>query len=368
LVFEVNMEEKKIVVSGIRATGKLHLGNYWGAMKNFIDLQDKYKCFYFIADWHALTTISENNISIYENSREIIVDWLSAGIDPEKCIIFRQSDVKEHSELHLILSMITPLNWLLRNPTFKEQLVELYQRKYKGQEEKMKKPQGLMEKIGGINDFNEQEAMAFNSEFTNYGFLGYPVLQTADILLYDASYVPVGQDQLPHLELAREIARRFNSFFNCKIFREPEPLLTQTPILPGLDGKKMSKSYGNTIDLDDIDDILLSKIKRMFTDPKKIRANDKGNPHGCVVFAMHKLYNPEFKKREKECMDGCIGCSKCKIDLFELMNPEMKKFKEKKDKIKNSDLPEKILKEGALKAGEVASKKMMLVNKEVKII
>lgn len=361
------MEEKKIVVSGIRPTGHLHLGNYWGAIRNFIDLQEKYKCFFFIADWHALTTSGGKIENIDENSKLIVANWLSCGLDPDKCVIFRQSDVKYHSELHLLLSMITPISWLFRNPTFKEQLLELYFRKYKGQEDKMKKSTGLMEKMASISEFSEQESNALNSEFASYGFLGYPVLQAADILLYDASYVPVGKDQLAHIELAREIARRFNSIFNTTILKEPEPLLTDTPVLPGLDGKKMSKSYGNTIELDDTDDILYGKIKKMFTDPKKIREHDPGHPEGCVVFAMHKLYNKDYKMREEECKNGKIGCGNCKKHLFELMNPELKKFKEKKAEFSKSEKVLKVLKEGAEKANAIAQEKMRLINKEVKL-
>ncbi len=359
----------KTVLSGMRPTGRLHLGNYWGALHNYIKLQNEFNCYFFIADLHSLTTSTENTSHIYENSILMIVDWLSCGIDPQKSVIFRQSAISEHSEFHLILSMITPLSWLLRNPTFKEQLLELYLRRYKGQEDKAKKAQGYLEKIAHISDFNEDELKALNSDLANYGFLGYPVLQTADILLYDADYVPVGKDQLAHIEIAREIARRFNHTFSTDILKEPQPLLTETPVLPGLDNKKMSKSYGNTIEIGENGDTLLKKIMSMFTDPNKIRANDKGNPYGCVVFAFHKIYNNSWYERETECKEGKIGCVKCKRHLFELMDPEMKKINEKQNYyLNNKKLIEDIIEHGNQKAKEKASKKFSEIVKAVKLI
>jgi tryptophanyl-tRNA synthetase len=361
------MEKKKVIVSGMRPTGKLHLGNYWGALKNYIELQDKYECYFFIADWHSLTTYSENSTSIKENTIAMVSDWLSAGLDANKCVIFRQSDVKYHAELYLLLGMITPISWLLRNPTFKEQLVELYRQKYKGQEDKMKKAEGSFAKIAENYGFTEEESMALNSELTNYGFLGYPVLQAADILLYGASHVPIGKDQLPHLELSREIARRFNHIFKTQVFIEPQAILTQSPYLPGIDSRKMSKSYKNVIELSDFGDRLEAKIKSMYTDPKKIRLNDKGNPDGCVVYAFHKLYNPESEKRAVECRSGSIGCGQCKKHLFNLMNPEMLKINENRNKY-DKDMIEKILEAGKVKANSAAKNMMEKINKEVRLI
>jgi tryptophanyl-tRNA synthetase len=360
--------EKKIIVSGMRPTGRLHLGNYWGALNNYVKLQSDYSCYFFIADLHSLTTSAGNTSNIFENSRLMIIDWLSCGIDPEKCVIFRQSDVKQHSELHLILSMITPISWVLRNPTFKEQLIELYMRKYKGQEDKTKKPEGNLEKISEIFDITGDEAKALNSEYANYGFLGYPVLQSADILLYDADFVPVGRDQLAHIEIAREIARRFNSIFNCDLLKEPEALLPDVPVLPGLDGKKMSKSYGNTIEIGENGDTLNKKIMSMFTDPKKIRANDKGNPDGCVVFAFHKIYNPDHKSVESECKEGKLGCVKCKKHLFELLNTEMIRIDERrKYYINNNKMIDEIIENGNDKAIKKAKEKMNRIFEVIKL-
>lgn len=349
----------KKVISGMRPTGRLHLGNYFGALKNFINLQNEYECYFFIADIHAYTTSYEIKEYIKENSFLMIVDWLSAGLDPNKCTIFRQSDIVEHFQLHLILSMITPISWLLRNPTFKEQLIELYEKKYKGQEDKAKKSQGITRKIVEISSIDEKIQDAFLSEIAGYGFLGYPVLQTADILLYDADYVPVGKDQLPHIELARDIASRFNRLFSVKVFKEPSPLLTDITVLPGIDGKKMSKSYGNTIEIGENGDELYRKITKMFTDPKKIRANDPGNPDGCVVFAFHKIFNKDFSSVENDCRKGNIGCVKCKQNLYELINPWMKEIDEKRRYyLSKKDYILEIISSGNIKARKKASEKI----------
>jgi tryptophanyl-tRNA synthetase len=358
----------KIIVSGMRPTGRLHLGNYWGALYNYIKLQNDYRCYFFIADLHSLTTSSDNTSHIYENSILMICDWLACGVLPDKAVIFRQSDIKEHSELHLILSMITPLSWVLRNPTFKEQLLELYSRKYKGQEDKAKKAQGHVEKMGNIFDMNEEELNALNSEYANYGFLGYPVLQSADILLYDADFVPVGKDQIAHIEITREIARRFNNIFSSKLMKEPMPLLSDNPILPGIDGKKMSKSYSNTVEIGENGESLNKKIMSMYTDPNKLRANDKGNPDGCVVFAFHKIYNPDYKQRELECREGKIGCVKCKKHLFDLLNPVMKEINEKREYyINNRKIVEDIIEKGNIEAQKKASSKITDIFKEIKL-
>ncbi len=360
--------EKKIVVSGMRPTGRIHLGNYWGALKNYIKLQDEYECYFFVADWHALTTASER-APLRENSLLMVADWLSAGLDPNKCTIFRQSDVRYHAELALMLGMITPISWLFRNPTFKEVLVEIYRQKYKGQEDKMKKSEGAMDAMASSHGFSDEENMALNSELSNYGFLGYPVLQAADILLYGASYVPIGKDQLPHLEMTREIARRFNHIYKTKVFTEPQPLFTSAAVLPGIDKRKMSKSYGNTVELSDYGSALEAKIKKMFTDPQKLRANDKGNPDGCVVFAFHKLYNPNSALRERECRDGAIGCGACKKHLYELINPEMEKMAANREKYSGKlELVEEILQEGAKKACARAALTMEKVAREAKLI
>jgi len=287
------MNRKKRILSGMRPTGKLHLGHYWGVLLNWRALQTDYDCFYMIADWHSLTTEYEDPRNISENILEIARGWLAVGLDPEKSVLFRQSKVIEHAELHLLLSMITPLSWLYRCPTYKEQLKEL-----KGK------------------------------DVHTYGFLGYPVLQAADILLYQADCVPIGEDQVPHLELSREIARRFNNFYG-RTFVEPQALLTSSPRLPGLDGRKMSKSYNNVIELFSDDKTIREKVGQMFTDPKKIRINDHGHPEGCVVFAYHRVVNKNWPDREKECRQGQVGCVACKKQLAELLMREIAPWREK---------------------------------------
>ncbi|MGB4648496.1 MAG: tryptophan--tRNA ligase, partial [Acetivibrionales bacterium] len=248
---------KKTMLSGMRPTGALHLGNYFGALENWVKLQDEYDCYYFIADWHALTTGYEDTSELKSNINSMVIDWLSAGLDPEKCTIFLQSSVKEHAELHLLFSMMTPLSWLYRCPTYKDQLAQLKDR-----------------------------------NITTYGFLGYPCLQAADILMYKAAAVPVGEDQVPHVELTREMARRFNYIFG-EVFPEPQAKLTKAKVLPGTDGRKMSKSYNNTIALSDDPDTVRKKVMSMVTDPARIRKDDPGHPEVCTVFSFHKVFNEE---------------------------------------------------------------------------
>ncbi|HBW23100.1 MAG: tryptophan--tRNA ligase [Elusimicrobia bacterium GWA2_56_46] len=357
--------DNKTVVSGMRPTGRLHLGNYWGALKNWVDLQDRYRCYFFVADWHALTTGHDKADSIPENTRLMVQDWLAAGLDPAKCVIFRQSDIKEHAELYLLLGMITPVSWLLRNPTFKEQLLELHKQKYKGQEDKVKAAEGASKKLLEAHAGEDGE-LATHSEISTYGFLGYPVLQAADILLYRADYVPIGKDQLPHLELTREIARRFNHVCGSPLFREPGALLTDAPSVPGIDGRKMSKSYGNSIELAEEPKSLDAKIKKMYTDPAKLKVDDKGHPEGCVVFAFHKLYNPAWAKREEECKAGAIGCGACKKQLFELMNKAVEEFRVRR-KVYESDPGgvDRILEAGSARARVMAAAVIKEVNKTV---
>lgn len=272
--------ERKRILSGMRPTGKLHLGNLHGALQNWIDLQEsgKYDCFYFVADWHAITSEYSSTEGIKDNIVNMMIDWLAAGLDPHKSTLFVQSAVKEHAELFLLLAMITPLAWLERNPTYKEMKSELS-----------------------------------NKDLSTFGFLGYPVLQAADIIMYKAYGVPVGVDQLPHVELTREIARRFN-FLYKEIFPVPEPLLTSVPKLLGIDGRKMSKSYDNSIYISDKGKILQQKIGSMFTDPQRMRKSDPGNPEICNVFTFHGLYSSEGKVKEidAECRKAGIGCTDCK--------------------------------------------------------
>jgi tryptophanyl-tRNA synthetase len=266
----------------MRPTGKLHLGHLVGALDNWVRLQNEYDCFFFVADWHALTTDYAETARVKQNALEMMYDMLAAGLDPEKATLFTQSHVPQHAELHLLLSMITPLGWLERVPTYKEQ------------RENIK-----------------------DKDLGTYGFLGYPVLQSADILIYRADYVPVGEDQVPHIELTREIARRFNMFYAGKrehVLPEPRPLLTSMPKLPGTDGRKMSKSYGNAILLSDPEPEIRQKLKTMVTDPARVRRTDPGNPQVCPVFSLHKIFSDQdtIAKVEQGCTTAGIGCIQCK--------------------------------------------------------
>jgi tryptophanyl-tRNA synthetase len=319
------------VLSGMRPTGRLHLGHYLGVLQNWVKFQNECECYYMSADWHALTTNYADTSTVNENTLEMVADWITAGIDPEKSVLFKQSGVFHHSELFLILSMITPLSWLRRCPTYKEQINEIK-----------------------------------NKNLSNYGFLGYPILQSADILLYKADIVPVGEDQLLHLELAREIVRRFNNFYG-NILVEPKERLTKAARVPGLDGRKMSKSYGNSILLGESDDILRNKVKNMFTDPLKIKKNNPGHPCGCVVFAFHKIFNKEYKNREAECKAGAVGCMSCKKQLMEMLSEFKKPLTDKrKDLIADKAYLEKIVEMGCQKAAETAHQTMEEIHKAMK--
>ncbi len=309
----------------MRPTGPLHIGHLLGALKNWKKLQDEgYNCFYMIADYHALSTEYASSERIKEYVLEVSLDFLISGLDPEKSTIFIQSEVYQHSELNLIFSMITPIPWLERNPVYKEQL----------------------EQIKG-------------KDLHTYGFLGYPVLQAADILIYKANYVPIGVDQLPHLELTREIARRFNHLYG-ETFPVPEPLLTETPKIPGTDGRKMSKSYGNCIYLKDEEEVIKEKVSKMFTDPKRIYKKDPGHPETCPVFAYQKIFNEKRAGEiEKECKNAKIGCTECKKELGEVLSLFLKPMREKRKEMeKDKENLWKILKKGSEKAKEVAEKTM----------
>jgi tryptophanyl-tRNA synthetase len=322
---------KHKALSGMRPTGRLHLGHFFGALSNWIQLQEECECYYMSADWHALTTDYADTSKIDENTIEMIADWITAGISPEKAVIFKQSGVPQHSELFLILGMLAPLGWLERCPTYKEQIKEIK-----------------------------------NKDLNNFGFLGYPVLMAADILLYKSDIVPVGEDQLSHLEFAREIARRFNNFYGGTLI-EPKEMLTEMAKVPGIDGRKMSKSYGNSILLGEEADGIKEKVKNMFTDPAKIKKDDPGHPGGCVVFAFHKTLNPDFAKREEECKSGAIGCVMCKKQITEVLVEFMKPLCEKrKNLISDKAYLSNILKIGTQKACETAQKTMNEIRKALK--
>ncbi|MDR1940716.1 MAG: tryptophan--tRNA ligase [Endomicrobium sp.] len=322
---------KNRVLSAMRPTGRLHLGHYFGALKNWVQMQEEYDCYYLSADWHALTSDYADTSKIKDNTFEMVADWLTAGIDPDKCVIARQSGISAHSELFLILSMITPLGWLYRVPTYKEQLEQIT-----------------------------------NKDLNNYGFLGYPVLMAADILLYKANFVPVGEDQLAHLEFSREITRRFNNFYG-EVLVEPQAKLTKSAKVPGIDSRKMSKSYGNSVFLGEEDDSIKEKVKNMYTDPLKIKKNDPGHPDGCVVFAFHKLFNAACGQREIECKAGSVGCVLCKKELVEMLSVFMKPLVQKrKDLLGDKAYLEKVLKEGTQKACAAADETMAQVRKALK--
>jgi tryptophanyl-tRNA synthetase len=338
------------VLSGMRSTGKLHLGNYVGALANWVGMQDRYECFFCVADWHALTTDYADTSRVKENSLDVALDWLAAGLDPEKSVIFIQSHVPAHAELHLLFSMITPLGWLERVPTYKEQ------------RENIK-----------------------DKDLGTYGFLGYPVLQAADILIYRAHYVPVGEDQVAHVELTREVARRFNGFYGGVaraalepgmapgqvapgtslflqgVFPEPQSLLTPAPRLPGTDGRKMSKSYGNAILLTDPEPVVRQKLKTMVTDPARVRRSDKGDPDKCPVGDLHKIFSSKetMAKVNEGCRSAGIGCIECKswvadalVNLLNPMQERRKKFEE------NPRLAWDILEAGSEQARAVAAETM----------
>jgi tryptophanyl-tRNA synthetase len=329
---------RKRVLSGMRSTGKLHLGNYVGALANWVRMQDEYECFYFIADWHALTTDYADTSEVKQNSIEVLLDWLAAGLNPERSTMFIQSHVPQHAELHLLLSMITPLGWLERVPTYKEQR------------------ENIAEKDLGT-----------------YGFLGYPVLQAADILIYKGDFVPVGEDQVAHVELTREIARRFNQFYQLGesvVFPEPQALKTQAAKLPGTDGRKMSKSYGNTILLTDPEPVVRQKLKTMVTDPARVRRTDPGNPDVCPVGDLHKIFSSSETNAKVDvgCRSAGIGCIECKSwaadALWQILNP-MQQRRQKYEQ--NPRLAWDILEDGSSKARAEASKTMNEVRKAMKM-
>jgi tryptophanyl-tRNA synthetase len=322
--------QRKRVLSGMRPTGKLHLGNFVGALDNWVRMQDQYDCFFFIADWHALTTDYADTSSVKQNSLEVAMDWLAAGLDPARCTMFVQSHVPQHAELHLLFSMVTPLGWLERVPSYKEQ------------RENIK-----------------------DKDLSTYGFLGYPLLQAADILIYKGDFVPVGEDQVPHVELTREVARRFNLFYpksaTSFVFPEPQPLLTPAAKLPGTDGRKMSKSYGNTILLTDPEPVVRQKLKTMVTDPARVRRTDRGNPDLCPVGDLHKIFSDQstLAKVNEGCRSAGIGCIECKCwaadALVEVLNPMQQRRQKYED---NPHLAWDILEAGSARARKVAEATM----------
>jgi len=322
------------ILSGMRPTGKLHLGHLVGALDNWVRLQNDYDCFYCVVDWHALTTHYESTAGIRDSIIDNALDWLSAGLDPNRSTLFIQSRVVEHAELHLLLSMIVPLPWLERVPTYKEQMTEIKDR-----------------------------------DLSTYGFLGYPLLQSADILIYRANAVPVGADQVAHVELTREIARRFNHFYG-EVFPEPQTLLTQVPKLPGTDGRKMSKTYGNTIALNEKPEVLKEIVRNMVTDPARVRRTDPGNPDICPVGDYHDVFSDKDKVAEVDhgCRTAGIGCVQCKMWLFDSLMKRLGPVQEKRRELEShpQDVLD-ILNDGSRKAKAAAIETMDEVRKAMKI-
>ena len=326
---------RKRVLSGMQPSGLLHLGNYLGALENWKVLQEQYECYFFVADWHALSTNYADTSRIRLFARELLIDWLAAGIDPERSTVFMQSRIPEHAILHLLLSMMTPVSWLVRNPTYKEKQEELKEK-----------------------------------DLSTYGFLGYPVLQAADILLYKPDFVPVGKDQLPHLELTRELARRFNDLYKTTVFPVPKEHLTKFPKVPGTDGRKMSKSYGNTINLADAEPVVRQKLKTMVTDPARVHRNDPGNPDICPVYEFHKIYSPQAVQDQinKECRTAAIGCIDCKKLVADRMVEQLTPVWDARAKLTKDPSPvEDIVQAGSRRAATVASATLAEVTAAMKI-
>jgi len=327
---------KPRVVSGMRPTGKLHLGHLVGALSKWTELQPNYDCMYFVADWHALTSEYSDTGQVTKNAYDNVADWIAAGIDPERCTLFVQSLVPEHAELYLLLQMVVPIPWLERVPTYKEQIDQMAER-----------------------------------DLSSIGFLGYPLLQAADVVVYRAQYVPVGDDQVPHLELTREVVRRFHQFFG-EVFVEPQPLLTTVPRLPGLDNRKMSKSYGNTIDLSDDDSTVRKKVMQMYTDPKRVRADIPGTVEGNPLFIYHDAFNSDlaqvedFKTRYRT---GTVGDVEVKKSLVDAINMHLEPMRERRREILSQPgRIREILYDGSAKARRLAQETMAEVREAVKLI
>ncbi len=322
------------VLSGMQPSGLMHLGNLLGALENWKALQTEHDCFFFAADWHALSTNYADTSRVKEFTQELLIDWLAAGIDPDKTTVFIQSQVPEHAILHLLFSMIIPVPWLERNPTYKEKQDEIKEK-----------------------------------DLSTYGFLGYPVLQAADILLYKPDLVPVGKDQLPHLELTREVGRRFNSLYT-PVFPEPKEFLTKFPKVLGIDGRKMSKSYHNTINLSDTEPVVRQKLKTMVTDPARVRRTDKGNPELCPVYDFHKIFSNEstIKQVDSDCRTAAIGCIDCKKQVSDALVERFSPMWETRAVVtaKPKRIQE-VVEDGRVRASVVANETMREVKEAMKI-
>lgn len=326
------------ILSGMRPTGRLHLGHLWGALRNWVGLQAQHECFFFIADWHALTDGYEKTEGLHRHGLDMLVDWLAAGLDPQRAVLFRQSSVKEHAELHLLLSMVVPTPWLLRNPTIKDHAREL-----------------------GLIESDDDTALTQ----INYGMLGYPVLQAADVVIYKARGVPVGIDQVPHIELTREIVRRFNRLYG-EVFPEPDALLTEVPKIPGTDGRKMGKSYNNAVFLGDTAKDIDAKLSRMVTDPRRQRRTDPGDPNDCPAFNLHRVYctPDEIEYVTKGCRSAGIGCLDCKKIMIKHVVADLEPISQRRAELEQrpNDVRD-ILADGNKRAQRVAAETMSEVRR-----
>ena len=336
--------DKKIIVSGMRSTGKLHFGHYFGVIQNWVKLQEEFNCFYFVADWHALTTKYNQTENLREHILDVTMDWLSSGIDPNKSTIYVQSHVPQIAQLHLLLSMITPQNWVERDPTLKDMARILRLQKEEGKTE---------------------------SSDVSYGLLGYPVLMTADVMMMNADYVPVGIDQVAHIEISRDIIRRFNNIYKTDFFKEPEPKLTQIPLLKGLDGNKMGKSFNNDIKISDDEETTTKKIMTGITDRSRLRKNDPGHPNECeVIYDYWKIFGDDKEKEEitSMCKQGSIGCADCKRRLAQKVNEYFAPIREKRRYYEqNPDVVRDILGDGCKKARQRAQEVLDKAHEVIKM-
>lgn len=320
-------ERKQRVLTGYRPTGPMHIGHWFGNVENMLRLQEEHECFYFIADWHMLTTHFDRTAELPGFTRELVLDLLAAGIDPDRVTLYRQSDIKEVAEMTLLLGMITPLGWLERVPTYKERLRDAGER-----------------------------------DIANYGLLGYPVLQTVDITIVKGELVPVGEDQVPHLELSREIVRRFNRLYG-PVLVEPQPLLSETPLIPGTDGRKMSKSLDNVINVRDDEETVRRTVRTFITDPQKVRRGDPGRPEICPVFTLHRRFSPDILAwTEENCRSGALGCVECKTNLADRIVERFRDFRERREELeRRPGLVEEVLAAGAAKVRPVVEETMKAV-------
>jgi tryptophanyl-tRNA synthetase len=320
-------ERKRRVLTGYRPTGPMHVGHWFGNVQNMLRLQEEHECFYFIADWHMLTTHFDRTDELPGYTHELVLDLLAAGIDPERVTLYRQSDVKEVAEMALLLGMITPLGWLERVPTFKERLRDNAER-----------------------------------DIANFGLLGYPVLQTVDITIVRGELVPVGEDQVPHLEIAREIVRRFNRLYG-DVLVEPQPLLSEAPLIPGTDGRKMSKSLDNVIGVRDDEDRVRATVRSFITDPEKVRKGDPGRPEICPIFTLHKRFSPDIlEQTEADCRTGALGCVQCKTNLADRIVEDLRGFRERREELEHrSGLVEEVLAAGAAQVRPLVEETMKAV-------